>query len=180
MDERSLQVTGTEGMQGMNDQSMDQYLTPQQMQIFQLASADANLSMQHATGRGVWSQQEDELLTRAVMQLGPKKWQDISRFVPTRTSKQCRERWFNCLNPNNKHGAFEPWEDQIIIEKQKEIGNRWASIAHLLPGRSSGAVKNRWYSGLKSYHPSASMGNSSLQTNMDTNLDTSTITPYPQ
>ena len=105
------------------------------------------------TARGSWTQQEDEQLIQAVSQLGPKKWIDIAKFVPTRTSKQCRERWHHRLDPQIKHEPFEPWEDQVIIEKQREIGNRWAVIAHQLPGRSASAVKNRWYSGLKAQHP---------------------------
>ena len=105
------------------------------------------------TARGSWTQQEDEQLKQAVSQLGAKKWIDIAKFVPTRTSKQCRERWHHRLDPQIKHEPFEPWEDQVIIEKQREIGNRWAVIAHQLPGRSASAVKNRWYSGLKSQHP---------------------------
>ena len=88
----------------------------------------------------------------AVHQLGPKKWVDIAKFVPTRTSKQCRERWFHRLDPEIRHEPFEPWEDQIIITKQREIGNKWATIAQELQGRSPSAVKNRWYSGLKNYH----------------------------
>ncbi|EAY13224.1 Myb-like DNA-binding domain containing protein [Trichomonas vaginalis G3] len=105
------------------------------------------------TARGSWTQQEDEQLIAAVQQLGPKKWIDIAKFVPTRTSKQCRERWHHRLDPSIKHEPFEPWEDRLIIEKQREIGNRWAVIAHQLPGRSASAIKNRWYSGLKSQHP---------------------------
>ena len=105
------------------------------------------------TARGSWTQQEDEQLIAAVNQLGPKKWIDIAKFVPTRTSKQCRERWHHRLDPNIKHEPFEPWEDQLIIEKQQEIGNRWSVIAHQLPGRSPSAIKNRWYSGLRSHHP---------------------------
>ena len=99
--------------------------------------------------RGSWTQQEDEYLKNAISQVGTKKWSDVARFVPSRTSKQCRERWNNRLNPELKHGPFEQWEDQIIIEKQREIGNRWSCIAQSLPGRSPGTVKNRWYSGLK-------------------------------
>ena len=99
--------------------------------------------------RGCWTQQEDDQLMSAVEQLGSKKWTDIARFVPSRTSKQCRERWFNRLRPDLKHEPFEPWEDHLIIQKQKEIGNKWSVIAQLLPGRSPGAIKNRWYSGLK-------------------------------
>jgi hypothetical protein len=88
----------------------------------------------------------------AVAQLGSKRWTDIATLVPNRTSKQCRERWCNRLAPQVKHEPFGPWEDAIIIEKQKEMGNRWAAIARQLPGRSANAVKNRWYSGLKAVH----------------------------
>ncbi|KAH0794239.1 Myb-like DNA-binding domain containing protein [Histomonas meleagridis] len=99
--------------------------------------------------KGTWTVQEDELLKDAVQKIGTTKWIDIAKFVPSRTPKQCRERWHNRLSPELKHGPFEPWEDQIIITKQKEIGNRWSLIAQSLPGRSPGSVKNRWYAGLR-------------------------------
>jgi len=99
--------------------------------------------------RGAWSQQEDEMLANAVKQLGCKKWMDIAKFVPSRTSKQCRERWIQRLAPNIRHEPFEPWEDKIILDKQAEIGNRWSIISQSLNGRSSSAIKNRWYSCLR-------------------------------
>ena len=99
--------------------------------------------------RGAWTQQEDDSLRAAVAQLGPRKWSDIAKFVPSRTPKQCRERWFDRLAPNLKRDPFDQREDALVIEKQKEYGNRWAAIAAFLPGRSAGAVKNRWYSCLK-------------------------------
>jgi hypothetical protein len=102
------------------------------------------------TTRGSWNQTEDELLTSAVHQLGPKKWTEIAKQVSTRSSKQCRERWYNCLCPDIKHEPFEQWEDEIIIDRQRELGNRWSMIARHLPGRSTNSIKNRWYSGLKS------------------------------
>lgn len=118
--------------------------------LFQNSGIPYDNRINPSGARGSWSQQEDELLKAAVSQLGTKKWCDIARFVPTRTAKQCRERWFNRLDPELKHGPFEQWEDKIIIDKQKEIGNRWSVIAQLLPGRSCGQIKNRWYSSLKS------------------------------
>jgi hypothetical protein len=102
---------------------------------------------------GAWSQQEDDLLASAVDRLGPSKWIDIAKFVVTRTSKQCRERWFNRLAPEIRHDPFEPWEDRIVIDSQRELGNRWAVIAQRIPGRSPCSVKNRWYSGLRNHHP---------------------------
>jgi hypothetical protein len=83
---------------------------------------------------------------------GTRKWAAVARFVLTRTAKQCRERWFQRLAPEIRHGAFEPWEDAVILARQREFGNRWSLIAAKLPGRTPGSVKNRWYSGLKHKH----------------------------
>jgi hypothetical protein len=105
--------------------------------------------------RGIWDHAEDDLLTAAVRRLGSKKWVDIAKLVPNRTPKQCRERWCNHLAPSVRHEPFAPWEDQLIMDKQRELGNRWSSIARHLEGRSANAVKNRWYSGLKSSREAA-------------------------
>lgn len=99
--------------------------------------------------RGSWIQEEDDLLINAVNKIGEKKWTDIAQIIRTRTPKQCRERWMNCLRPGLKKEPFSPEEDQIIIQKQQELGNRWSAIARCLNGRSPGAVKNRWYANLK-------------------------------
>lgn len=129
----------------------------QPMLIFPQYLLDQNLDTKVGGSRGSWTAEEDNQLKNAISQLGTKKWHEIAKFVPTRTSKQCRERWLNCLDPNIKKGGFAPWEDNIIIEKQKEIGNHWSKIAKFLPGRSSGSIKNRWYSGLRSYHPNSQL-----------------------
>lgn len=109
-----------------------------------------NIGCPEHNSRGSWTQEEDAALNSAVAQIGENKWSKIAKMIKTRSSKQCRERWMNCLKPGLKREPFERWEDEILIQKQTELGNHWAAIAHALPGRSPGAVKNRWYSGLKS------------------------------
>jgi hypothetical protein len=117
-----------------------------------LSAAVPEIRYSDGINRRTWLQAEDDLLMKAVGQIGSKKWADVAKLVPYRTSKQCRERWCNTLAPNVKHEPFEPWEDAIIVQKQRELGNRWSAITRELPGRSPNSVKNRWYSSLKYIH----------------------------
>jgi len=53
-----------------------------------------------------------------------------------RNGKQCRERWFNFLNPEINRKPFTDEEDLTILEERRRIGNRWSKIVEQLPGRT--------------------------------------------
>ncbi|XP_074568892.1 transcription factor GAMYB-like [Curcuma longa] len=100
--------------------------------------------------KGPWTSVEDAILVDYVKRHGEGNWNAIWKNTGLfRCGKSCRLRWVNHLRPNLKKGAFTPQEEQLIIELHAKIGNRWARMASLMPGRTDNEIKNYWNTRIK-------------------------------
>lgn len=97
------------------------------------------------TARKRFTKDEDKLLKSLAESGELTNWEDISKRMPGRTARQCRDRYNNYLFKELTNEPFTPEEDQTILRMYKEIGPKWAQIAKTLHGRSGNNVKNRWY-----------------------------------
>jgi hypothetical protein len=97
-----------------------------------------------------WSEDEDSKLKDAVQMFGGKDWAAISALVPGPSQKQCRNRWYNVLNPSidRASGSTGKWttdEDNKLKDSvQTHGGKNWGAIAALVPGRTQKQCCSRW------------------------------------
>ena len=88
--------------------------------------------------------EEDQMITDLVKKFGDENWALIASMMKGRSTRQCRERYINYLNPTINRAPWTKEEDDLLIEKKSIYGSHWKSIADFFPHRTDINVKNRW------------------------------------
>lgn len=91
-----------------------------------------------------FSTNEDNILIEQVKIYGTSNWNKIAEMIPTKSPRQCRERWCYYLSSDVISGFWTEYEDKIIMDSVQEFGTKWAKIAKRLNHRTQYQIKNRY------------------------------------
>jgi len=98
-----------------------------------------------------WNSSQDELLLSLAYELKC-DWKTISKqFNETKVTPRALRARYNYLKsitlPNKARFSHE--EDSKVLKYYEIYGTNWRAVANMLPGRTTTAVKNRFYSALR-------------------------------
>lgn len=94
--------------------------------------------------KGRWTQSEDKKILEGVKKFGF-KWIQISEILGNRSDSQCRERYYNVLDPNINKEKFKTEELNIISDLYKKYGPKWSTIAKSIPGRTDSQIRRAYF-----------------------------------
>lgn len=94
--------------------------------------------------RVIFSKEEDEKLKKLVDKHGTNNWILIAKHMPKRNSRQVRERWFNYLRPDLNNTPWTKEEEELLLKKYAEIGNKWRLIATFFENRTDINIKSKF------------------------------------
>lgn len=89
----------------------------------------------HVKG-GIWKNTEDEVLKAAVMKYGLNQWSRISSLIVRKSAKQCKERWYEWLDPNIKKTEWTRDEEEKLLHLAKMFPCQWKTIGSII-GRTA-------------------------------------------
>ena len=77
----------------------------------------------------VWKNAEDEVLKAAVMKYGLNQWSRISSLISRKSAKECKDRWYEWLDPNIKKTEWTREEEEKLLYLVKIFPSQWRTIA---------------------------------------------------
>lgn len=102
------------------------------------------IALERKKYRTLFTPAEDEKLRSLVQTYGTNAWMMIASQLPTRSARQCRERYNTYLSPNIDNSPWTYQEDRLLVRKVLECGSKWSTIRSFFGNRTVNNIKNRW------------------------------------
>jgi pre-mRNA-splicing factor CDC5/CEF1 len=95
------------------------------------------------TKTGSWSNVEDEVLKAAISKYGLNQWARCASLIAKKTSKQCKARWNEWLDPSIKKTEWSREDDEKLLTMAKLLPTQWRTIAPIV-GRTATQCLERY------------------------------------
>ncbi|ORZ03225.1 Homeodomain-like protein, partial [Syncephalastrum racemosum] len=95
---------------------------------------------------GKWTAEETDALAKLVKVYGTENWDAVAEGIPTRTRRQCLERWRWQQDRSIEKGVFTQAEDELLLAAVKKHGDSdWPLIAAVMKtGRTPRQLASRY------------------------------------
>ncbi|KAL4925217.1 uncharacterized protein BDV17DRAFT_294611 [Aspergillus undulatus] len=95
-----------------------------------------------------WTAEEDLILKREVRRVQAEgdniSWHEIAAYLPGRTNKDCRKRWYGTAAAKVKKGPWTEAEDERLRRAIERHGTKWAVVASVVGSRLPDQCSKRW------------------------------------
>ena len=93
----------------------------------------------------VWTTEEDEKLTRAVLRFGTNSWQEVANALEGKSNSQCYHRWMKTLNPKIRRGKWT-WDEDLRLALAVKVysTSNWVCIAEHVSNRTDIQCRERY------------------------------------
>ncbi|KAL5333164.1 hypothetical protein BJX70DRAFT_392424 [Aspergillus crustosus] len=95
-----------------------------------------------------WTAEEDVILKKEVRRVQAEgdniSWHEIAAFLPGRTNKDCRKRWYGTAAAKVKKGPWTEAEDDRLRRAIDRHGTKWAVVASVVGTRLPDQCSKRW------------------------------------
>ncbi|EAU35440.1 conserved hypothetical protein [Aspergillus terreus NIH2624] len=75
---------------------------------------------------------------------GSVSWHEIASFLPGRTNKDCRKRWYGTTATKVNKGPWTEEEDERLGKAVQHHGTKWAVVASVVGTRLPDQCSKRW------------------------------------
>ncbi|BCS28308.1 uncharacterized protein APUU_61356A [Aspergillus puulaauensis] len=95
-----------------------------------------------------WTPEEDMILKREVRRVQGEgdniSWHEIAAYLPGRTNKDCRKRWYGTAAVKVKKGPWTEAEDERLRRAIERHGTKWSVVASMVATRLPDQCSKRW------------------------------------
>jgi N-glycosylase/DNA lyase len=92
-----------------------------------------------------FTKDEDSKIISLFEESGIKKWNEIAKYLPNRSGKNCRDRYMNHLKQNFETENWFNEDDDNLFKLVAKYGRKWLKISKHFPGKTLDSIKKRFH-----------------------------------